>query len=155
MVTGVVGRAGWLSLLLMKLLTTTSQFETFSAVVRQSMSLVRSLLSLLDLSDESTSTTCTSFHLRLRPTLPPQFVRRWQCEDFRPGSTRAAFSQEAAASSLPDRIPSFCCIFLPSSRLNSCSRSSSLINLTVLSVSADKLLLWFRYRGSGGECCCN
>ena len=46
----VVGRAGCLSLVLMKLLSTASHFELSSAVVGQVMSLVRSLLSLLVLS---------------------------------------------------------------------------------------------------------
>ena len=45
----ISGRAGCLSLLRMKSLSTASQFKVSSAV-RQVMSLVRSLLSLLDLS---------------------------------------------------------------------------------------------------------
>ena len=49
-VIGVVGRAGCLSLLLMKSLSIASHFELSSAVVNQVMSLVRSLLSRLVLS---------------------------------------------------------------------------------------------------------
>ena len=49
MVVGVVGRVGILSLLLVKSLSTASHFELASAVVRQVVSLVKSLLSLLDL----------------------------------------------------------------------------------------------------------
>ena len=49
-VMGVVGRAGCLSLLLMKSLSIASHFELSPTVLSQVMSLVRSLLSLLDLS---------------------------------------------------------------------------------------------------------
>ena len=45
-----MGRAGCLSLLLLKSLSMASHFELSSAVVSQVVSLVRSLLSLLDLS---------------------------------------------------------------------------------------------------------
>ena len=46
-VMGVVGRAGCLSLLLVKSLSVASHFELSSALVNQVMSLVRSLLSLM------------------------------------------------------------------------------------------------------------
>ena len=50
MVIGVLGRAGCASLALVKSLPIASHFKLSSAVVSQVMSLVRSLLSLLDLS---------------------------------------------------------------------------------------------------------
>ena len=50
-VIGVVGRPGCLSLLLMKSLPMASPHELSSAVVSRVVSLVRSLFSLLDLSD--------------------------------------------------------------------------------------------------------
>ena len=48
-VIGVVGRAGCLILLLMKSLSLASHFDLSFAVVSKVVSLVRSLLSLLDL----------------------------------------------------------------------------------------------------------
>ena len=56
-VRGIVGRVGCLSLLLMKSLSVASHFELSSAAVGQVMSLVRSLLSLLDLSGTNQNET--------------------------------------------------------------------------------------------------